>query len=92
MHYYPEASHHEVAYSQHEIDVKYSDAITMADRIIMIKSVVKETANEYGYYATFMPKPVKGVNGNGMPYQEVLCQNIPHNRLALLLAHHSHPA
>ncbi len=66
LNYYPEASHHEVAYGQHEIDVKYSDAITMADRIIMIKSVVKETANEYGYYATFMPKPIKGVNGNGM--------------------------
>ncbi|WP_298278029.1 type I glutamate--ammonia ligase [Ferroplasma sp.] len=66
LNYFPEASHHEVAYGQHEIDVKYSDAITMADRIIMIKSVVKETANEYGYYATFMPKPIKGVNGNGM--------------------------
>ncbi|WP_337860695.1 type I glutamate--ammonia ligase [Ferroplasma sp.] len=64
--YYPEASHHEVAYGQHEIDVRFSDAITMADRVIMIKSVVKETANAYGYYATFMPKPIKGVNGSGM--------------------------
>ncbi len=66
LNYSPEASHHEVAYGQHEIDVKYADAVTMADRVIMIKSVVKETADSYGYYATFMPKPIKGINGNGM--------------------------
>jgi glutamine synthetase len=66
VNYYPEASHHEVAYGQHEIDVKYSTAVEMADRIIIIKSIVKETANAYGYHATFMPKPIKGINGNGM--------------------------
>ncbi len=73
--YYPEASHHEVAYGQHEIDVKFNDALTMADRIIMIKSVVKETANAYGYYATFMPKPIEGVNGNGMHVHQSIFQD-----------------
>ncbi|AAT43118.1 type I glutamate--ammonia ligase [Picrophilus oshimae] len=64
--YYPEASHHEVAPGQHEIDVKYADAITMADRLIVIKSIVKDVAAKHGYYATFMPKPIKGINGSGM--------------------------
>ncbi len=66
VNYFPEASHHEVAAGQHEIDVKFTDAVSMADRIIIIKSIVKETANKYGYYATFMPKPIMGINGNGM--------------------------
>ncbi len=66
VNYFPEASHHEVAAGQHEIDVKFTDAVSMADRLIIIKSIVKETANKYGYYATFMPKPIMGINGNGM--------------------------
>ncbi len=61
-----EYSHHEVAPSQHEIDLCYTDALTMADNVMTYKVVVKETAHKYGYYATFMPKPIFGVNGSGM--------------------------
>ncbi len=61
-----EYSHHEVATSQHEIDMRYTDALTMADSVMTYRLVVKETALKYGYYATFMPKPVFGVNGSGM--------------------------
>src|SRR5439155_2706876 len=58
--------HHEVAPSQHEIDLRYSDALTMADNVMTYRLTVKEAAQEFGVYATFMPKPVLGVNGNGM--------------------------
>jgi glutamine synthetase len=61
-----EASHHEVAPSQHEIDFKYADALTTADNVITFKWATKTIASEYGLYATFMPKPVFGVNGSGM--------------------------
>ena len=61
-----EYSHHEVAPSQHEIDLKYADALTMADNVMTYRIVVKEVASKYGFYATFMPKPIFGVNGNGM--------------------------
>lgn len=61
-----EASHHEVADGQHEIDFKYADALTAADNIITFKYVVKSIASEYGVHATFMPKPIYGVNGSGM--------------------------
>ena len=61
-----EYSHHEVAPSQHEIDMKYTDALTMADNVMTYRLVVKEVALKYGVYATFMPKPVFGENGNGM--------------------------
>ncbi len=61
-----EASHHEVADGQHEIDFKYADALTAADNIITFKYVVKSIANEYGVHATFMPKPIFGINGSGM--------------------------
>jgi len=61
-----EYSHHEVAPSQHEIDLKYADALTMADNVMTYRIVVKEVAFKYGLYATFMPKPIFGVNGNGM--------------------------
>lgn len=61
-----EYSHHEVAPSQHEIDLHYEDALTMADHVMTYRIVVKEIANKYGAYATFMPKPVIGVNGSGM--------------------------
>ena len=61
-----EYSHHEVAPSQHEIDLNYADALTMADNVMTHKTVVKEIAHKYGCYATFMPKPIFGVNGSGM--------------------------
>ena len=61
-----EYSHHEVAPSQHEIDMRYTDALTMADNAMTFRLVVKEVAMSYGYYATFMPKPLQGENGSGM--------------------------
>jgi len=61
-----EYSHHEVAPSQHEIDLRYTDALTMADSVMTYKLVVKQVAQNHGVFATFMPKPVFGVNGSGM--------------------------
>ena len=61
-----EYSHHEVAHSQHEIDLRFEDALTMADHVMTYRIIVKEIANKYGVYATFMPKPIFGVNGSGM--------------------------
>ena len=61
-----EYSHHEVATSQHEIDMRYTDALTMADNVMTYRLVVKQIALQHGVYATFMPKPVLGINGSGM--------------------------
>jgi len=61
-----EYSHHEVAPSQHEIDLRYADALTMADTVMAYRLVVKEIAYQAGVYATFMPKPLAGENGSGM--------------------------
>ncbi|KYG58931.1 type I glutamate--ammonia ligase [Planococcus maritimus] len=61
-----EASHHEVAPGQHEIDFKYADAIKACDDIQTFKLVVKTIARKHGLHATFMPKPLFGVNGSGM--------------------------
>ncbi|QZT35416.1 type I glutamate--ammonia ligase [Caldalkalibacillus thermarum TA2.A1] len=61
-----EASHHEVAPGQHEIDFKYADAVTAADYIQTFKLVVKTIARKHGLHATFMPKPIYGINGSGM--------------------------
>jgi len=61
-----EYSHHETAPSQHEIDMRYDDALVMADNVITYRVVVKEVATEHGVYATFMPKPIFGENGSGM--------------------------
>ncbi|KRM44831.1 type I glutamate--ammonia ligase [Lentilactobacillus parafarraginis] len=61
-----EAAHHEVAPGQHEIDFKYADALAAADNIQTFKLVVKTIARKYGLYATFMPKPLSGINGSGM--------------------------
>ena len=61
-----EYSHHEVASSQHEIDLRYSDALSMADNVMTYRLVAKEIAQEKGLHATFMPKPVYGINGSGM--------------------------
>lgn len=61
-----EASHHECAPGQHEIDFKYADALTTADRVVTFRSVVRTIAQKHGLHATFMPKPIFGVNGSGM--------------------------
>jgi len=65
-------SHHEVATSQHEIDLHYADALTMADNIMTCRLVIKEVAQRNGVYATFMPKPIFNVNGNGMHVHQSL--------------------
>ena len=67
-----EYSHHEVAPSQHEIDMRYTDALTMADSVMTYRLVVKQVALNHGVYATFMPKPVFGVNGSGMHVHQSL--------------------
>ncbi len=61
-----EASHHEVAPAQHEIDFRYDEALTTADNIMTFKLAVKTIAKRHGLHATFMPKPKYGVNGSGM--------------------------
>ncbi|MBQ9156656.1 MAG: type I glutamate--ammonia ligase [Eubacterium sp.] len=61
-----EASHHEVAPAQHEVDFKYDNALATADKIMTFKMVVKTVAKRHGLHATFMPKPVEGVDGSGM--------------------------
>ncbi len=61
-----EYSHHEVAPSQHEIDLRYMDALTMADAAMTYRLAVKEVAVQHGVHATFMPKPLFGENGSGM--------------------------
>ena len=67
-----ESSHHEVAPSQHEIDLRHTDALTMADTVMTYRVAVKEIAMQHGYYATFMPKPVFGINGSGMHVHQSL--------------------
>ncbi len=67
-----EYSHHEVSPSQHEIDIRYGDVLPMADNVMTYRLVVKEIAQMHGYYATFMPKPIFGVNGSGMHTHESL--------------------
>ena len=71
-----EATHHEVAPGQHELDLRYADAMTSADRVMFLKHLIRTTALEYGLHATFMPKPVFGVNGSGMHvHQSLLAPN-----------------
>jgi len=67
-----EYSHHEVAPSQHEVDMRYKDALKMADNVITYRVVVKEIASKFGVYATFMPKPIFGENGSGMHVHQSL--------------------
>ena len=69
---YVEYSHHEVAPSQHEIDLRYDDALTMADTLMTYRLTVKELAYMSGVYATFMPKPLIGQNGSGMHVHQSL--------------------
>jgi len=67
-----EYSHHEVAPSQHEIDLRYDEGLVMADKTMTYRIVVKEIARKHGYYATFMPKPIFGENGSGMHVHQSL--------------------
>jgi len=67
-----EYSHHEVAPSQHEIDLRYGDALQMSDKTMTYRLVVKEIARQHGCYATFMPKPIFGENGSGMHVHQSL--------------------
>jgi glutamine synthetase len=61
-----EAAHHEVAAGQHEIDFEYADALRTADNAVTFKFTLKAVAQQHGLYATFMPKPIHGINGSGM--------------------------
>jgi glutamine synthetase len=67
-----EAAHHEVAPGQHEIDFKYSEAVNCADNVTTFRFVVKKVAMDHGLHATFMPKPIFGVNGSGMHVHQSL--------------------
>jgi glutamine synthetase len=69
-----EYSHHEVASSQHEIDLRYCDAMNMADNVMTYRLVAKEIAQAKGLHASFMPKPVFGINGSGMHTHQSLFQ------------------
>ena len=66
MGYGVEASHHEMAPAQHEIDLEYTEALDAADNIMTFKLVTKTIAKRHGLHATFMPKPIFGINGSGM--------------------------
>ncbi|HYH44974.1 MAG TPA: type I glutamate--ammonia ligase, partial [Thermoanaerobaculia bacterium] len=67
-----EAAHHEVAPGQHEIDFKYAEAVATADNVTTFRFVVKKVALDHGLHATFMPKPIFGVNGSGMHVHQSL--------------------
>jgi len=69
-----EYSHHEVAPSQHEIDLRYDEGLRMADKTMTYRIIVKEIARQHGVYATFMPKPIFGENGSGMHVHQSLFQ------------------
>jgi len=75
MNFEIEASHHEVAPGQHEIDFKYADALTTADNIQTFKFVVRSIAQRHGLHATFMAKPIFGINGSGMHANQSLFKN-----------------
>ncbi len=71
-----EAGHHEVGAGQHEIDLRFTDAIKMADNILTAKTIIKRTAEKHGTFATFIPKPVFGKPGNGMHlHQSIFIDN-----------------
>ncbi|MBS1264054.1 MAG: Glutamine synthetase [Methanonatronarchaeales archaeon] len=67
-----EASHHEVAEGQHEIDFRYGDALSTADNVATFKTVVRSIVQQCGFHATFMPKPIAGINGSGMHVHQSL--------------------
>src|SRR5919204_3820161 len=68
-----ETSHHEVATGQHEIDFQYDDALKTADNAVTFRYTLKAVARQFGLYATFMPKPIYGINGSGMHTHMSLC-------------------
>ena len=70
-----EYAHHEVGPSQHEVDMRYKDALAMADDCMTYRITVKEYAMKYGWYATFMPKPLQGENGSGMHVHQSLSKD-----------------
>jgi glutamine synthetase len=69
------ATHHEVANSQHEIDLRYGEALRIADAVMTARLVIKEVARQNGAYATFMPKPLRAQNGSGMHVHQSLFKN-----------------
>lgn len=75
-----EADHHEVARGQHEIDFRFGDALASADNVILLKTVVRRIAANHGLHATFMPKPIFGVNGSGMHCNVSLAATTGDNR------------
>jgi glutamine synthetase len=76
MGFHIEAAHHEVAPGQHEIDFGYDDALVTADNVSTFRFVVKNVANRHGLHATFMPKPIFGINGSGMhTHQSLFLRN-----------------
>ncbi len=78
-----EAGHHEVAAGQHEIDFRYSHALAAADNVVTLKFVFKAIARQHGLYATFMPKPIRGINGSGMhTHQSLTAVNSSRNVFA----------
>ena len=79
MGFHVEAAHHEVAPGQHEIDFRYDDVLTTADNVSTFRFVVKNVAIRNGLHATFMPKPVYGINGSGM-----------HTHMSLFTEQHEH--
>jgi glutamine synthetase len=68
-----EMGHHEVATGQHEIDIRYADALTSADNVMTLRYTIKAISQTFGLYATFMPKPIFGINGSGMHTHQSLC-------------------
>lgn len=72
MGYCIEATHHEMAPGQHEIDLKYDEALKIADEVVTVRYVIRAIAQRHGLHATFMPKPLHGVNGSGMHYNQSL--------------------
>ncbi len=78
-----EATHHEVSSGQHEIDLRYGDALECADRVFLLKDAIKTAARSHGLHATFMPKPFAGRNGSGMHVHQSLAdqsgKNLFHN-------------
>lgn len=70
-----ETIHHEVSRSQHEIDFKYGDALQAADNVITLKFIIKAIAERFGLHATFMPKPIFGINGSGMHVHQSLSRD-----------------
>lgn len=75
----PETAHHEVAAAQHEIDIRYTDALSAADNVMSVRQAVKAIAANYDLYATFMPKPIFGTAGSGMHVHQSFFENADRN-------------